>query len=83
MASTNAFAKAVTRDVPMWLFTDIPIANTVQNIKTDKHNRSDLINISILLCISSKNKIWAIPQAEGFIICEVINAYEHLVKVDC
>ena len=57
------------RDVPIWLFTDIPIADTVQNIKADKHNRSDIISKSILLCISCKNKVKAIPQAKDFIIC--------------
>ena len=50
-------------------FTDIPIADTVQNIKTDKHKQSDIINNSILLCINCKNKVRAIPQAKGFIIC--------------
>ena len=36
------------------LFTDIPITDTVQNVRTDKHNQSDIISKSFLLCISCK-----------------------------
>ena len=50
-------------------FTVNPIADTVQSVRSDKHNRSDIINYSILLCISCKSKIRTIPQAKGFIIC--------------
>ena len=34
----------IIRGVPIWLFTDIPIADMNEVVKPIKHNRSDIIN---------------------------------------
>ena len=64
-------------------FTDIPIADTVQIVRTDKHNQSNIVNKSILLYISCKNKVRAIPKLKGSSSatgCRYINTHPHLVK---